>query len=229
MKLRYVTEDDGRLTFSLEVTEAEMMSGTMLIQKCAAARALEREISFYADDIEQQEIRTHSSEKTIDQSQSVISGNGSEEQDGEFASIMTRMIEEREFSFEEEEIEQEAEALYIGTLKQMQYARMFGDADEAMAPAPDPDKLRSQIRREVIRERQENQILREIIEREGLTVSPEECEGRARQIAAEQGTDLSMVRMFFGEDYSGLKQELLMEKAREVLKNNISRNGYHRQ
>jgi FKBP-type peptidyl-prolyl cis-trans isomerase (trigger factor) len=60
-------------------------------------------------------------------------------------------------------------------------------------------------------------LLKAVIRAEGLTVTPEELETAAKQIAAEQKITLAEVKDFLGEDLKLLEQDVLIQKAEELL------------
>ena len=81
----------------------------------------------------------------------------------------------------------------------------------------DPDKLYEELlpesRSAVIMEA----LIKAIIDEHGLTVSSEELESEAEEVAKRQNATVEELRGFFGDDLSLLKRDVLEKKALDLL------------
>lgn len=128
--------------------------------------------------------------------------------------LLDQIITEAEISCPEEKVEQELMMEWAGFCQAMRYRAMGGDHQMEEI---NPDEWRESVRNEIIRDYQTEIILKFIIEKENLSVSREELEAAARELAKKEHTTLEMVRRFMGEDYSLMKKEVLYKKAKNFL------------
>ncbi len=128
--------------------------------------------------------------------------------------ILDQIILKSDIQIPEEEVERELCAELAGFMQAMRYRAMGGDHQ---LEEVDLDEWKKEIRREIIRDRQVEVILRTVIEQEKISVSSGELEEAARKLAGKEKTTLEMVRRFMGEDYSLLKKDTLFHKAKDFL------------
>ncbi len=128
--------------------------------------------------------------------------------------LLDQIISEADIACPEEKVEQELRMEWAGFCQTMRYRAMGGDHQMEKI---DPDEWRESIRNEIIRDYQTEIILKFIIEEENLSVSREELEAAARELAEKEHTTLEMVRRFMGEDFSLMKKEVLYKKAKNFL------------
>lgn len=128
--------------------------------------------------------------------------------------LLDQIITEAEIACPEEKVEQELRTEWAGFCQTMRYRAMGGDHQMEEI---DPDEWRESIRKEIIRDYQTESVLKFVIEEENLSVSCEELEAAARELAEKEHTTLEMVRRFMGEDYSLMKKEVLYKKAKNFL------------
>lgn len=128
--------------------------------------------------------------------------------------LFDQIIRQSDIFISEEEVEQEINMELAGFLQTMRYRAMAGDHE---LEEVDLDEWKEDIRKEIIRDHQVEVILRVVIEQEKLTVSFEELEEAAVQLAKKEQTTLEMVRRFMGEDYALLKKDTLYRKAKDFL------------
>lgn len=130
--------------------------------------------------------------------------------------LMQSIIAASEIDIPAEKIAEEVEYTYACNRKslRMEYmarGRMYDFY------TMDTSSLRAQIEEDAIWDYKEERILNHIIEAEKLSVSVEELERKAAEMAEKEQASPEMVKRFFGEDYSGLTSYVLKEKAQELI------------
>ncbi|MBR0373606.1 MAG: hypothetical protein IJH91_03635 [Mogibacterium sp.] len=132
--------------------------------------------------------------------------------------LLDLIIDKMPLDLSEAAIEDEVEYQVVGNLQSLKYQSFYNP--EIQPADVDVDAIREEVRRDVIRDYKIDQLLKRVITEENLTASPEELEKEAERIAASQGSGMDMVKMFFGEDLSGLEGEVLRQKAKELILEN---------
>ena len=134
--------------------------------------------------------------------------------------IIDKLIETNDIELPSD-IDDEIDYVFKGTVQNMRYQNMFG-AGRGANDGIDFEQIREDASDEVIREYKTEQILKSIIEQEKFDCTAKELEEAAKKIAEKQDTTLDLVKKFMGEDYSLLKGDLLKEKARDLLYDNMA-------
>lgn len=116
-------------------------------------------------------------------------------------------------------IDQEAKLLMQAYLAQMRYAKLSsgGYLPTLRTITENQEAYQEYFQDLAVRELQREQVLREIIEAETLTVTQEELEAEAAAIAARQEITVQEVKAFMGDDLAMLKPDLLKRKARQLV------------
>ncbi|MDO4340041.1 MAG: hypothetical protein Q4C91_18445 [Eubacteriales bacterium] len=130
--------------------------------------------------------------------------------------LLDQIIAESEIICPEEKVEQELRLEWAGFCQDMRYRAMGGDHQMEEI---DPEKWCETVRKEIIRDYQTEVILNTVIKEEQLSVSHEELETAAAELAGKEHTTLEMVRRFMGEDYALMKKEVLYKKTKKFLYN----------
>lgn len=134
--------------------------------------------------------------------------------------VLLEIAERAGFKITQEEIDQEAALLMRGYLAQMRYHSFSKGnyADQFLDAYLHKDELTERFQKQAICELLEEEILREVIFNEQLTVAKEELEAEGQAIAVRQNTTMDEVRRFMGEDLSMLESDLLKRKARALIR-----------
>lgn len=137
---------------------------------------------------------------------------GSAEEKAEL--LLDLIIRESKVEVSEKKVEEELRAEMAGLMQTMRYRAMGGDHQlEELSLEEWMEKLR----KEIVREHQVGEILRQVIQGENIQVSEAELAQAAQELAEKEHTTLEMLQRFLGEDYAMLKRDVLNKKARDFL------------
>lgn len=112
----------------------------------------------------------------------------------------------------EEAIQNEFEYIKLDMRHRMQYDRMSGGNPHFFADM-ELQEQEEELRAAAEFEAKEPLVLRELVAKLGLDVTQEELEAEAQALAERQQTTLESVKLFFGEDFTLLRRDVLNNKA----------------
>ena len=130
--------------------------------------------------------------------------------------IIDIIAEKKGIIYSESLINSETEYLVTGYKQHLKYAAM-GSGNMADMNNIDMGKVKANARIQAIHDLNEEIVINGIIKSESIDVFPNELEEEALRISREQGTDIEMVKRFFGEDFSGLTKDIQKKKARRLI------------
>lgn len=128
--------------------------------------------------------------------------------------LLDQILEASSIPVSPEKVEQDLQYELMGFLQAMRYRAMGGDHT---LEEIDPEIWKEEMRQTIIRDHKIEVVLSLVIEKEALTVTPDELQEAAEDLAHRENTTLDMVRSFLGEDYSLLRRDVLRDKARAFI------------
>lgn len=119
----------------------------------------------------------------------------------------------------EETVLTEAERLRQVYLSRAKYENLSSGKylEVLMDMQQSPEEYAQMFRRDALKELELQEVIRAIIEAEGLQVTHGELEEEARALARRQGMTLEAVKGLLGEDLTMLKQDILEQKVRTLV------------
>lgn len=112
----------------------------------------------------------------------------------------------------EEAVENELAYITLQMRHNIQYDRLTGGSAH-LFPERELAEQEEELRALARFEAKEPRVLKAIIANQGLTATPEELASEAEAVARRQNATMDMVKRFFGDDFAGLEQDVLKEKA----------------
>lgn len=128
---------------------------------------------------------------------------------------LRRAVELAPFDVPEETVESEYRLLLADFRQRLTYDSMA--TGRPVYTYEGLEDRMAELRDEALFQIKAQMVLKDIIQREGLTVSSEELEEEGRAIAQRQGVPLEEVKGFLGEDLSLVKTDLLERKAMDLI------------
>lgn len=122
-------------------------------------------------------------------------------------------VDAYEIDVPESAIENELQYITLQMKHNMQYDRLTG-GDFHLFPAQELQEQEEDLRAAALFEAKEPRVLKDIIAKQGITVTPEELQVEAEEVAKRQNTTVEALKQFFGEDLAALERDVLSNKAR---------------
>lgn len=122
-------------------------------------------------------------------------------------------VERYELDVPEKMVENQLQYMTLALTHRMQYEVLAGGGFRpgmGMELAERADEMR----KAAYFEAKSELVMKKLLAEQAVSVTPEELEAEAIAMADRQGTTLEMVKRFFGDDLSGLEQDI---KERKVL------------
>ena len=110
-------------------------------------------------------------------------------------------------------IQREIDYIELQMRHNMQYDTLSGGGSH-MFPDQELEQQRDQIRAAALFEAKEPLVLKDLIAKQGFTVTDEELEAEAEAMAKRQGSTVEQLKRFFGEDLRMLERDVMEAKAR---------------
>lgn len=126
--------------------------------------------------------------------------------------IFRQYVLDYDIDVPEEKIKNEYDYIVLDIKHQMQYDTLTtGNRHQDVQGELDAQK--DEILKAAIFEAKSNLVLKDVIQKQNFTVTPEELEAEARNMIETEHTTMDMVKRFFGEDLSGLETDVKKKKA----------------
>ena len=110
-------------------------------------------------------------------------------------------------------VEAELDVIKMDMRHRMRYDQMSG-GDVHLFPERELAEQADELYALALFEAKEPRVLSDVIATQGLTATPEELRSEAEALVAREHSTLEMVQRFFGEDFAGLRRDVLNAKAR---------------
>lgn len=123
-----------------------------------------------------------------------------------------QFVADYDIEVSESAIESELEYIKLDMRHRMHYEQISGGKMH-LFPQIELERQKAELRETAVFEAKAPLVLKDIIEKQGLTTTPAELEEEARALSERQGSTLEMARKFFGEDFSMLERDVLERKA----------------
>lgn len=132
-----------------------------------------------------------------------------------------QFVEAYDIEVPEERIDNEYQYFLLQTKHNMQYDTLTTGRSHlrrGQELAEMEDELRARARLEAKTDLVMKQLLKEL----NPNVTEEELQARAQEISKKEGTPIDMLKLFFGQDFEGLKRDLQEEKVKEYVWKQLS-------
>jgi len=123
-----------------------------------------------------------------------------------------RFVEAYDIEVPEDAIANELAYIELEMRHRMQYDRLTG-GDPHLFPGRELARQEEELRAAALFEAKEPRVVKDVVAKQGLTVSHEELESEAKAIAEREHSTLDMVKRFFGDDLMMLERDVLERKA----------------
>lgn len=112
----------------------------------------------------------------------------------------------------EELVENELRYITLEMRHRMQYDALTGGGLH-LHPCQELEEQEEELRQAALFEAKSDLVVRDIVARQGFSVTREELEREAEGIAQRQGTTVQMIKDFFGENLAMLERDVKEKKA----------------
>lgn len=136
--------------------------------------------------------------------------------------VLEQIAENIGLRFSQEDIDQQAMILLRNWLAQTRYSNFSNGryTEIVFDMQRNPEEYQGRFQSEALRELREERILQAVIDAEALEVTQQELDAEASAIAVRQHTSIADIKHILGEDFSLLRRDLLLKKARELICDN---------
>lgn len=129
-------------------------------------------------------------------------------------------IERYDIEVPESAVENELQYITLEMKHRMQYSALTGGGPRLGARA-ELEAQAEELRRAAYYEAKSELVIKDIIAKQGFTVTKAELEAEAEAMAARQGTTVEMIKSFFGEDLAMLERDVKITKAMNWIEEQI--------
>lgn len=135
---------------------------------------------------------------------------------------LEQVAENIDLRFSQDAIDQRALILLRNWLAQTRYHNFSNGryTEIVFDMQRNPEEYQGRFQSEALRELREEYILQAVIDAEALEVTQQELDAEASAIAVRQHTSIADIKHILGEDFSLLRRDLLLKKARELICDN---------
>lgn len=126
--------------------------------------------------------------------------------------LWRRYVTAYDIDVPEEAVENERAYIELDIRHRMQYDRLTG-GDAHYFPSRELEEQADELRAAAEFEAKAPLVLRDLVAKLGLDVTPAELEAEAQAMAVRQQSSIEAIKSFFGEDLAMLRRDLLERKA----------------